>query len=130
MFKSLVLAATAATIAFAPTAQAQKHRVIGQETSIAFASNGGIRNWERGPRGSNLLYLQDRTLRWYQVQLNGPCLDLSIRQTLIYQTDPLGRLDTFSTISSADRPQIRCQIKSIKTSLAPPQQKSRKSRRG
>lgn len=129
MIKPLLFAAAVGTVLTAP-AQAQTRPMIGQETTIAFASNGGIRNWERGPRGSGILFLQDRTQRWYQVQLSGPCLDYTNRPTLIYQTDPTGRLDTFSTISSVDRPQLRCSIKSIKHSLAPPQQKSRKSHRG
>ena len=118
----ILIAAIPALLAPLSSAEAQS-RPIGQETTIAFAS-GGIKDWEAGPRGSDTVYLQDRTLHWYLVTLSGPCLENAGSDTLIYKTDNLGRLDRFSMIAAARTPQMRCRVESIKTSLAPPSRKS------
>ena len=63
--------ALGAAAALTVPAAAQQRPQYGQETTIAYAGNGGIRNWESGP--GNVVFLQDRTYRWYRVELSGPC---------------------------------------------------------
>lgn len=114
---SIILAALA--IALPASAQAKTY---GKQTIIQNAAGGGIRRVEQGPRGSSIIYLQDRTLRWYQVTLTGPCFPNRTQDTLVYRTGPDGQLDRFSTIASAHFPTRACGIVSILRSDAPPQQ--------
>jgi hypothetical protein len=116
MIRSILVLA-AAGLAFPAAAQV---RTYGKETSIAFAAGGGIRNFEQGPNGSNIVYLQDRTLRWYQVTLTGPCFPDHAQDTAIYRTGPDGRLDRFSHIASSRFPSQSCGVTSILRSDAPP----------
>lgn len=115
------LVLTALTIALPTSAHI---RTYGKQTVIQNAGGGGIRNVEQGPSGSDIVYLQDRTLRWYQVTLTGPCFPNRTQDTVIYRTGPDRRLDRFSTITSARYPTRSCGITSILRSDAPPQQPS------
>lgn len=112
-----VLALAALSLALPAAGQT---RTYGKETSIAFAANGGIRNFDTGPRGSDIVYLQDRTLRWYQVTLTGPCFPNRAQDTAIYRTSPNGRFDRFSSIASARFPERTCGVTSVLRSDAPP----------
>lgn len=114
---TVILAAL--TIALPASAQV---RTYGKQTVIQNAGDGGIRNVEQGPSGSNIVYLQDRTLRWYQVTLTGPCFPDRTQDTVIYRTGPDRRLDRFSTIASARYPTRSCGVTSILRSDAPRQQ--------
>lgn len=106
-------------LALAAPAVAAQHRPIGTETTIAFAGNGGLRDWERGGVKSDILYVRDRTEQWYEVKLSGPCrFDLST-DTLLYSTDSNGIFDRFSTVRVASLPYQTCGVKSIVTSLPP-----------
>jgi hypothetical protein len=118
MSKALAAAAFAALLLTAGSAAAQQ-RQLDKETSIAFAANGGLRNWQGGPPGSNIVYVQDRTLRWYKVTLTGPCIDKRRFEAMQYRTGPDGRFDRFSQVWSTHFPQARCGVTSIRTSLAP-----------
>ena len=111
---ALVLAAQAAPTA-APTVSAE-------ETTIPFAAGGGIRNFEAGPAGSNIVYLQSRTLRWYRVTLSGPCLPDRTLQTLTFRTDVNGTFDRFSQIGSTRYPNRVCAVNSVVRSDPPPGQ--------
>jgi hypothetical protein len=114
----------------APALAAPQQQGVGKETSISFAGNGGLRNWQAGPRGSNRVYVQDRRLRWYAVQLSGDCIrGNNGSPTFRYTTDANGRFDTFSRVSSSDTPYAVCAVESIKTSLPPAGQPGAKARR-
>ena len=110
----LVVAALVAT-----TAAAAPRRPLGQETVIAFASNGGLRDWQRGGSKSDLLYVRDRTEQWYEVRLTAKCLFYGPLDTLSYTTDPSGTFDRFSRIAVSRTPGQVCGVASIRTSLPP-----------
>jgi hypothetical protein len=114
----------AAAFAIASTANAAQHgREIGKVTTIPFASNGGIRNWEAGPPKSGIIYVQDRRLDWYRVAMSGPCIQSRGGPlTVLYTTDNGGRFDTFSKLTFPDYGNRTCGVKSITTSLPPPGQ--------
>ena len=113
-----------ATAALASAAGAVQHsRAVGVETTIPFAGNGGIRNWEAGPPKSGVIYVQDRRLKWYRVQMSGPCIQSKGGPlTVQYTTDNNGTFDTFSKLSFPDYGNRTCGVESIKTSLPPPGQ--------
>lgn len=92
---------------------------LGKETVITNAGNGGLRNWQAGPARSGVLYVRDRTDRWYQVTLTGPCTTDTALDTLTYTTDPTGTFDRFSRVRVARYPNRICGVRSIKTSSAP-----------
>ncbi|MCM8731869.1 hypothetical protein ACFO8O_12950 [Hephaestia sp. GCM10023244] len=115
----ITLAATVAA-ASALAAPTPAERKIGVETRITFASGGGIRNWQAGPPESGILYMQDRTLKWYKVTLSGPCIETRVGpMTVVYTTDSTGTFDTFSRLTFPDYPGRVCGVKSIRTSLPP-----------
>jgi hypothetical protein len=116
-----VLTAAFAIAAFTGSASAAQHqRQIGKETAIPFASNGGIRNWQAGPPKSGIIYVQDRRLDWYRVEMSGPCIETKGGpMTVLYTTDNNGRFDTFSKLTFPDYADRTCGVKSITTSLPP-----------
>jgi hypothetical protein len=115
------VALVAAAAALAVPAAAQQRAQYGKETTIAYAGNGGIRNWETGP--GNVVFLQDRTQRWYRVELTGPCgKRRGGSDTLIYDVGPSNRIDRFSRISNRRIPGAVCGVTSIRTSPPPPGQ--------
>lgn len=97
-------------------------RTYGGETVISNAANGGIRIVERGAPDGSMLYMLDRTQRWYQVTLSGPCFPNPTNDTLIYRTAIDNRLDRLSQIASTRFPGRVCRVTSILRSDAPPQQ--------
>lgn len=116
---ALLIAGTATT---GCAAQTQQQREVGVETTIPYA-NGGIRNWESGPADSNIVYVQDRRLYWYKIELTGPCIDTDVGpMTVQYTTNVAGSLDTFSKLTFPDYAGRTCGIKRITTSLPPPGQ--------
>lgn len=119
-----IIFGVAAALAIASTANAAQHgREIGKETTIPFASNGGIRNWEAGPPKSGIVYVQDRRLDWYRVEMSGPCIQSKGGPlTVLYTTDNGGAFDTFSKLTFPDYANRTCGVKSITTSLPPPGQ--------
>lgn len=106
---------------FAPAAaqDVREPRAYGVETTIAFAANGGLRDWRSGPAGADIVYVRDRTERWYEVTLSGPCGENASSETLVYTTDANGRFDRFSNVYSAREPERTCSVRSIKTSPDP-----------
>ena len=115
-------------LALATPSGAPDARQVGVETTISFASNGGLRDWRRDPAEGDLLYVRDRTERWYQVRLTGDC-GLIPLDTLAYTTNNLGQFDLFSRISFLRRPNMVCGVRSIRTSLPPADHQARRSRR-
>ena len=101
------------------TAGAQARR-LGVETTIPFASGGGLRDWQRGGRESDVLWVRDRTEQWYRVRLTGPCRFEQSLDTLSYTTGPGGTFDRFSTLRVASEPYQTCGVDSIVASLPPP----------
>ncbi|HEX8553550.1 MAG TPA: hypothetical protein VF695_02480 [Sphingomonas sp.] len=91
----------------------------GKPTIIRMAAGGNLRDWRRGPEGSDTLYVRDRTERWYQVTLTGPCEFQRPLDTLSYTTDPVGNFDRFSRLRVAFLPQQSCGVKSIRRSTPP-----------
>ena len=110
------------TAALALAAQAAPATPAPQETTIAFAANGGIHNFEAGPRGSGVVFLQARNLRWYKVTLSSDCLPNGAFQTLIFKTNVNGTFDRFSRIGSTRYPGRLCGVNSIVRSDPPPGQ--------
>lgn len=97
----IVLLATAATTPSA--AKVPVKRPLGAETVITFAGNGGIRNYEPGQPG--VVFLQDRQLRWYRVQLTGDCLQSRTGlDTLIFGRT---RREPSTVFHASARPAIR-----------------------
>lgn len=131
MSKFLIATAALAIVLAPATASAQRSRVVvGKETTISYAANGGLRNWQAGPRGSNIVHVQDRRMRWYQVTLSGPCIRERSSFPLQFRTRNDGQFDRFSQVWSRDRPGAICGVKSIKTSLPPKGQPGYKPPRG
>ena len=84
------------------------------ETSIAFAANGGIKDWYSNNERS--IYLRDRSGRWYLATFQGVCPNLPSAQTIRFETDAGGRFDRFSSITSEYG---RCTVGSVVPSVAP-----------
>ncbi|AXJ94545.1 MULTISPECIES: hypothetical protein [unclassified Sphingomonas] len=123
MRRLFVPALVVALLPAAVTAQTPAATDTGKETSIPFASNGGLINWQSGPPDSGIIYVQDRTLRWYKVTLSGPCGQGAIDPLgLTYTTDPTGTFDQFSQVRIGRFPDQTCGVASIRTSGAPPGQ--------
>lgn len=117
MRKLLCLALGAAALA-AP-AMGQRPQPFGTETVITFAGNGGLRDWQPGPPNSGVVYVRDRNLHWYRVQLTGPCARDRALDTLTYTTDVNGTFDRFSRVKLARYPGQICGVTSIRTSPPP-----------
>ncbi|WP_246586901.1 DUF6491 family protein [Stakelama flava] len=109
-------------LAFAPAQNAQSPVPVDKrpQVSIAFASNGGLRNWTRGTDDSSL-YVQDSRLRWYYVRLSGPCLKYMTSMSIGYTTDSNGSFDRFSHVFDLSQPERVCGAESIVRSAKPPQ---------
>jgi hypothetical protein len=116
---ALTVALAAASLTTGATASDHRQRQIGKETSIPFASQEGLRDWERGS-SDDILYVQDYRLDWYRVQLSGPCISNLGSLRVAYTTGPGGTFDQFSQVYSTDFPHMTCSVLSIKTSLPPP----------
>lgn len=114
-----LLAFTLGISLLATPAVARKDRPVGVETIITFAGNGGLRDWQAGPANSDILYVRDRALRWYQVQLTGPYIKDRALDTLTYTTDANGTFDRFSQIMMRRYPNQVCGVRSVRTSLPP-----------
>ena len=116
MKKLLLCAAAIAGIA-QPSIAAQPKAVTQPalaETSIPFASMGGIRDWER--ESDKSILLRDRTGRWYRATFLGTCPRLGYSQTLLFRTDVSGSFDRFSAIKSDYG---YCQVGSVVRAAAP-----------
>lgn len=87
------------------------------------AVRGGILDWQPGPNKSSI-FVQDRRMRWYKVELTGPCSDRFGGEPLIFEGGPMNELDRFSSIRSARNPYVVCGVSAIETSAPPPSRKA------
>jgi len=97
-----------------------------QPASIAFANQGGIRNWKAdGTRG---LWVQDNRNRWYYATLMGPCSGLDFANALLFDTGPDGSLDQHSSVRFRDGSVMHryCPFKTFLPSEGPPAKKKGK----
>src|SRR3546814_5595820 len=77
-------------------------------TKITNAGHGGIRNWQAGPPRSGILYMQDRSFKWYEVTMSGPCIESHAGPVaVVYTTDNNGTFDRFSNVTFPDFGQDR-----------------------
>ncbi|WP_109808924.1 hypothetical protein [Sphingosinithalassobacter portus] len=114
----LIGATLAAAIAMPVSAQSLSG-VSDTETTIPYASDGGIRQIVKG--NGDVLFMRDRTDHWYRVQTNQGCLrhyDQSM--TVLVDTKNSSRFDRFSTLR-VPQLAIMCGVASIRASEAPPQ---------
>src|SRR5689334_17475232 len=97
-FSSLVLPlavlALGAPAAYAETAPTTAETQ--QEARIAFANNGGIRDWRSHERDA--LYVQDRQRTWYKATLMSSAFDLDTAQAIAFDTGATDTFDRYSTI--------------------------------
>lgn len=112
---SVLLAAQGAA---APPANLPSGTAYGEPTVIRMAS-GNLRDWRRGGRNSDILYVRDRTERWYKVTLTGPCQFQRPLDSLNYTTDPVGNFDRFSRLRVGFQPEQNCGVKEIRRSTPP-----------
>lgn len=117
----IAFAATCLAIGLASPGSAQSiPGVSDEETSIAFAGDGGIRETHVGSGDS--LYVRDRRGDWYRVGLNEGCLSgiAPRHDTIRFRIGPDDRLDRFSQVHFAQSLRT-CSVASIRRSVAPPQ---------
>lgn len=101
-------------LSVAASAAAEAPVLTPRETSIPFAANGGIRDFERESDKSVLL--RDRAGRWYRATFLGTCPRVGYGATLRFNTDASGTFDRFSSISSGYG---NCQVGSVVRAEAP-----------
>ena len=104
----------AAIGACAPTVPAPVLPLAGEETSIPYAANGGIRDWYSNNEMS--IYLRDRADRWYFARFSAPCPNLPATQGVRFETDASGTFDRYNSVISDF---ANCQVVSIVRSAAP-----------
>lgn len=93
---------------------------FGPETIINQVGGGGLRDWRPAPGRKDVLYVRDRTERWYQVTLTGPCERFRRNlDTLSYSTDAVGNFDRFSRLRLLSLPNQACGVKGIRRSTPP-----------
>lgn len=66
------------------------------QTSIPFASRGGIANWQ--PVDQSHLLIEDNRRQWYLVTLQSPSWDLAFTNQIAFDPSPSGALERFSTV--------------------------------
>ena len=122
---STMLAATAMLSATAAVAGPGRNApVYGKPASISYANAGGIADWHAEDDSS--LYIRDRTGRWYYATLGGRCPSLRLSHTIGFETDPMGRFDTWGAVRTRD---ALCHVRTLVTSPPPAAKDSRQARR-
>lgn len=91
--------------------------VADEETVI---SSGVIEEFHRGH--GDVLFVRDRTNRWFRLQLNEGCLKppLIVQQVTFSNDTPGQRIDRFTRVTLPESGRV-CAIESIRRSAAPPQ---------
>ncbi|MDP8912442.1 MAG: DUF6491 family protein [Pseudomonadota bacterium] len=107
------MAAVAAVLVSAPAAAVEPQAPRGEEVSIPFPRSG-IRTWHA--ETDRILYVQDRSRRWYRVELMRPCLGIQYNYALGFDTRGLSRFDRFSYILARGQ---RCPVNSVVRSDPP-----------
>lgn len=92
---------------------------LGAEAGIDYAANGGIRDYHA--ESERVIYLRDRTNRWYKATFVGVCPNLRTSDVIAFDTDGLGRLDRSGAVLTRSG---RCQFDSL-VRAAPPRGKGK-----
>jgi predicted DNA-binding WGR domain protein len=125
MTKMLLTLAAAALLA-APSAAAPSREApvaAREEVRIPFVNFGGVRSFHADD--DDVVYLQDRSRRWYRAELIGNCLGLRWANRIGVDTRGSSTLDRFATLIVDDE---RCQLSSLTRSEKPERRASRKKR--
>lgn len=118
-----VIAPFWAILVSAPAIAAEPPPPRGEEVAIPFPRSG-IRTWHADT--DRLLYVQDRSRRWYRVELMRPCQGIQYNYALGFDTRGLSRFDRFSYILAQGQ---RCPVNSVVRSDPPPGKFHRKRER-
>lgn len=110
----------AAVAAAPPAAEAQMELRHGEETYIPFPESG-IRSWHA--ENDRLLWVVDRSRRWYRVELMRPCVGLPYGYALGFKTRIPGRFDRTSAILYQGQ---TCPVRSVVRGEPPPSGKDAK----
>lgn len=120
--KSLLPLALLALSAPLAAASSPQHLpgVANEETSIP---SGGIKQFHRG--NADVLFVLDRTGRWYRVGLNEGCLSTTPRiDSVTFDSGTSSRIDRFTRVligEGGGSMELSCRVDSIRRSEAPPQ---------
>jgi hypothetical protein len=88
--------------------------LVGGNAYIPDAAHGGIAEYHI--ENERVVYLRDRTNRWYRVELTANCPGLRLNASVNFTTDPIGNFDRSSYITTRE---ARCAVQSIDPSPAP-----------
>ncbi len=116
-----LLATLASSIALAAaTVPVPLAGVSDEETTITQAQDGSIVEYHFGK--GDVIFVRDRTARWYRVQLNAGCLSRPTQklQGIAIDAGSSQRIDRFSRVRFVEDGYV-CGIDSIRRSAAPPQ---------
>lgn len=108
---SLLAAAPTSANSAEPTANSVTQ---GQEASIPFANQGGVRNWQAA--GQDGIYIQDQHGRWYYGKFLGSCNALPFADNVSFDIRGTDQIDRYATVI-ANRE--RCMLTSLVTSDGP-----------
>jgi hypothetical protein len=117
----LILAAAAAPALAAPSA---KEARSGEQARIVFPDRGGI--WNFHAESDDVLYLQDRSRRWYRAELASKCWGLTFANAIGYDTRGSSTFDRYSAVIVNGE---RCHLLSLTRSEKPDRRRGRKAKR-
>jgi hypothetical protein len=126
MMKNMMIALAAASVLAAPSLAApapQNAAVSREEVRIPFVNFGGIRSFHSEDDG--IVFLQDRSRRWYRAEVIGPCRELRWANRIGVDTRGSSSFDRFAALVVGDE---RCQLTSLTRSEKPERRASRKKR--
>jgi hypothetical protein len=119
MILAMVAAALAAPSAAAPAREAPA--AAREEVRIPFVNFGGVRSFHADD--DDVVYLQDRSRRWYRAELIGNCFGLRWANRLGVDTRGSTSVDRFSTLIVDGE---RCQLSSLTRSEKPERRASKR----
>ena len=85
-----------AVLALAGFASAPAAAQGAAETSLPFANQGGVRDWQAD--GDSKIYVQDASGKWYLATLAVPAPDLPFATKIGFETKGADRLDRFGVL--------------------------------
>lgn len=122
--KAMILALAAAVLPAIPSAAAPQPdapSAAREEVRIPFVNFGGVRSFHADD--DDVVYLQDRSRRWYRAQLIGNCFGLRWANRIGVDSRGSTSVDRFSTLIVDDE---RCQLNSLTRSEKPERRASKK----
>lgn len=123
--RTRIAAALFAALAASPLGAAVAgDNLAGVSDAEASFISGGIEEFHSG--NGDVLFVRDRTSRWYRLQLNQGCLEpaFKARQIEFENSGMSSRVDRFTRVRLLDSGRYwgrNCRIDSIRRSVAPPQ---------